>query len=661
MRGIGFWLATVLFSCVLCAGTPTARAEPTGLAVSPWPKFQHDAANTGRTDIVGPGRPAVRWRFELGGKVLAPPVIGPGDVVYVGNDQGRFCAIRSDGSLLWEYVHAGGTFNYAAAVGADGGVYVSLGAPADSDSVIAFNADGTVRWRCRVPAPDVPGHLTIDALGYACVAAGGGQVWGGCEEEGVPTRAAAVLGVGRLAECPTVHPAAFYAIDPSGVPKWGHTESAPYNGGPLFWAVRPDAVPAVAPDGTHYLAAADWPAGSCTADLVLAMNPAGEMLWGLGALRGGSCPVIGSSCAPVVGDDGSIHLTGQGPWGSTGGRTISPQGAIVGGFPGGPAPVALGRAGVLYSATYDGSLAAVDASGAVLWTTPIGPFSKNAPVVDGAGTIFVASLDGALRAVGPDGSIRWTWQAGGALDSQPAFGSDGTLYLGCNDGFLYALEEAQVLAAALDIRPGSCPNPLNPRSQGVLPVALVGTPDFAVSQVDVASLRLEGGVAPSWWQIADVSGPPRDRYACGCETPGPDGNADLLLKFDTAALAPGLASDPPGTRRELTLTGALRDGTPFEARDCVVLVGGHRGPRLAAGEGGRARVRTIVYELDGPTPVEIAVCDVMGRVVQRVAKGVQAAGEQRAEWNTDGVPNGLYFFRVRVGGMVESVRVVVLR
>jgi hypothetical protein len=42
------------------------------------------------------------------------------------------------------------------------------------------------------------------------------------------------------------------------------------------------------------------------------------------------------------------------------------------------------------------------------------------------------------------------------------------------------------------IRSGSCPNPVNPRSRGVLPVAILGTADFDVLDVDIASLLLEG-------------------------------------------------------------------------------------------------------------------------------------------------------------------------
>ncbi|MHC4306065.1 MAG: hypothetical protein ACYTFF_18495, partial [Planctomycetota bacterium] len=45
-------------------------------------------------------------------------------------------------------------------------------------------------------------------------------------------------------------------------------------------------------------------------------------------------------------------------------------------------------------------------------------------------------------------------------------------------------------AVALDIKPGSCPNSFNRKSNGVLPVALVGTDEFNVMDVDLGSVLL---------------------------------------------------------------------------------------------------------------------------------------------------------------------------
>ena len=55
----------------------------------------------------------------------------------------------------------------------------------------------------------------------------------------------------------------------------------------------------------------------------------------------------------------------------------------------------------------------------------------------------------------------------------------------------------------LDIKPGSYPNPINPSSRGVVPVAILGSEGFDVRTIDAATIELDddrvpgGGVAPT--------------------------------------------------------------------------------------------------------------------------------------------------------------------
>ncbi|GAH42368.1 unnamed protein product, partial [marine sediment metagenome] len=137
------------------------------------------------------------------------------------------------------------------------------------------------------------------------------------------------------------------------------------------------------------------------------------------------------------------------------------------------------------------------------------------------------------------------------------------------------------VAVAMDIKPGSCPNPLNVKSQGVLPVAILGTEGFDVTQVDPAIVKLEG-VAPLRWAIEDVATPSEK-----CNTFGPDGYLDLTLKFDTQEILIKLklsTSDlvdeseivlsdlEDGESLMLTLTGYLYDGTPILGEDTVLII-----------------------------------------------------------------------------------------
>ena len=86
---------------------------------------------------------------------------------------------------------------------------------------------------------------------------------------------------------------------------------------------------------------------------------------------------------------------------------------------------------------------------------------------------------------------------------------------------------------AIDIKPGSCPNPINVNSRGVLPVAILGNA-LDVDEVDVSTILLEG-VSPLRWDLKDVA-TPFEPYigredAMDCTTSGPDGFMDLTLKF----------------------------------------------------------------------------------------------------------------------------------
>ena len=130
--------------------------------------------------------------------------------------------------------------------------------------------------------------------------------------------------------------------------------------------------------------------------------------------------------------------------------------------------------------------------------------------------------------------------------------------------------DQQPLAVNLDLKPGGCPNPINSRARGAYPAALLGTMDFDVNSIDVASLQL-AGVAPIRSDYEDVA-TPFDGDLCGCTEDGRDGFMDLTIKFDNQdlldAIGPGM-----GGYRTLTLTGNLLDGTPIEGRDCVLMVG----------------------------------------------------------------------------------------
>ena len=138
---------------------------------------------------------------------------------------------------------------------------------------------------------------------------------------------------------------------------------------------------------------------------------------------------------------------------------------------------------------------------------------------------------------------------------------------------------------SLDIKPGSCPNSFNRNSNGVLPVALVGTNEINAADVDLSSLALSraDGVGGS---VAPHEGPPGPHTTigdsatafggelCDCHELEGDGIDDVNMKFKSQDVVDALQLNdlPAGALVELVLTGTLLDGTEFSASDCIRLV-----------------------------------------------------------------------------------------
>ena len=127
----------------------------------------------------------------------------------------------------------------------------------------------------------------------------------------------------------------------------------------------------------------------------------------------------------------------------------------------------------------------------------------------------------------------------------------------------------------IDIKPESCPNPLNIDDKGMISVAVLGTEDFDVFMIDPASIRL-AGIGPVRSSYEDVATPVPDLGdICECTTAGPDGFIDLTLKFNVQEIVAALGEVNDGIELELTLTGALYEAfsaTPIQGKDCIVII-----------------------------------------------------------------------------------------
>ena len=128
------------------------------------------------------------------------------------------------------------------------------------------------------------------------------------------------------------------------------------------------------------------------------------------------------------------------------------------------------------------------------------------------------------------------------------------------------------LPVDIDIKPGSCPNPLNPKSRGVLPVAVLGSDGLDVTEIDPASIRL-AGVPALRSSYEDVAAPIIKTEDCDCAKTDPDGYTDLVLKFDTQEIVATLPLFCHSDTVPLPFNALLNDGTPVEGSDCVVIKG----------------------------------------------------------------------------------------
>ena len=106
----------------------------------------------------------------------------------------------------------------------------------------------------------------------------------------------------------------------------------------------------------------------------------------------------------------------------------------------------------------------------------------------------------------------------------------------------------------------------------------MGTKVFDVSQVDPASVLLEG-VAPLRWSMGDVATPYEliigKIGAYDCNTRGRDGYKDLTLKFNAQEVVAALGDIMDGDVLVLHLTGNLKEefgGTPFYGEDVVLII-----------------------------------------------------------------------------------------
>ncbi len=120
-----------------------------------------------------------------------------------------------------------------------------------------------------------------------------------------------------------------------------------------------------------------------------------------------------------------------------------------------------------------------------------------------------------------------------------------------------------ILEVPIDVNPGTCFNPLDIGSVGRLTVAVTGSENFDVREINSVFLN---GLPPIYSFIDDVSKP------LFCYDFEPDKIDDLVLEFDIQKVIETLGKISAGESITLTISGISNTGTKFEGKDMVTIL-----------------------------------------------------------------------------------------
>ena len=394
-------------------GVACSFDSPAVLAASAWPKFRHDAQNTGTVTntLVAANSGQLLWMFPAAadppkGPFAASPVLNgvateptSATRVYIGSTDAFLYAVKTaDGTQdpTFSFVNQmpiTSTALVAQRFGADALFFG--GANGDLFGVDASGNPQPTNWPTLITGfiSSSPTITTID--GTVSTASLGGFISAVCPN-----------GVGRFA-LSTAGNQSSPAVDANSILYYGgddHLLRAIRNDGALLWSFSASAPILNAPVVAI--------ANGSTAAIYVADN-------------GGFIFKVNSNGQPVAG----FAFSG-------------PDGGPVGPMQSSPA-LAGDR---LYVGSDDGNLYAVDAnSGMVVWS-----FATNGPVISSPAValggaqpvIVVGSSDGNVYFVldaGASATAMATFAIGAPVRSSPAIGADGTVYVGADDGRLYAI------------------------------------------------------------------------------------------------------------------------------------------------------------------------------------------------------------------------------
>jgi hypothetical protein len=299
---------------------------------------------------------------------------------------------------------------------------------------------------------------------------------------------------------------------------------------------------------------------------------------------------------------------------------------------------------------------------------------KTADAFDGAdGIVAISATDGLWDTHTLDVSAFFPNGINTSADPEASAGSGGD----CITWGAQIISVKTGLNANVDVKPGSCPNSFNVNNRGVLPVAILGSAGFDVSNIDPSTVTLNGVSPNNSGSISDVSMPygqfQDDCY--DCNQGGPDLMNDLVLHFSSQAVAATLGSVSMNDCISVEIAGEFYDGTTFVGSDILRIIG-------STPKDGYEGIAGFELQLDqnSPNPVvggtsfsftlpaegfmSLAVYNALGQKVATIAEGTKSAGSHNVSWN--GLNNlgarvapGVYLYRLETDSQSISKKLLI--
>jgi hypothetical protein len=69
----------------------------------------------------------------------------------------------------------------------------------------------------------------------------------------------------------------------------------------------------------------------------------------------------------------------------------------------------------------------------------------------------------------------------------------------------------------------------------------------------------------------------------------------------------------------------------------------------------------ITYSVPKASDITLKVYDILGREIVVLVNERKQAGEYKVTWNAQGVPSGVYFYRIVAGDFIETKKMVLIR